>query len=171
LIANDDPLQLAILEAIFEKNKFKVTTAINGQQAYEAALKSKHHPSLIFDLIVLDLQMPVCDGFEACRNIKKMFSDKVVQEDGAVEEVKSYNKNRRESNFVLMDLMDFMPHIIAVSGYVDEDVRADAGQAGFDAIFSVPLTFKDVKNEIMPVLIIREQKLSKMNSIANMYKS
>jgi CheY-like chemotaxis protein len=30
LIANDDPLQLAILEAIFEKNQFKVTTTING---------------------------------------------------------------------------------------------------------------------------------------------
>jgi hypothetical protein len=62
-----------------------------------------------------------------------------------------------------------MPHIIAVSGHVDEEVRADAGQAGFNAIFSVPLTFNYIKNEIMPALIARELRLSQINSIANMY--
>jgi CheY-like chemotaxis protein len=88
--------------------------------------------------------MPVCDGFEACRNIKKMFSDKVMQEREVVQEVKSKIKKTRRSNSVVMDLRDFMPHIIAVSGHVDEEVRADAGLAGFNAIFSVPLTFNDV---------------------------
>jgi CheY-like chemotaxis protein len=82
--------------------------------------------------------MPVCDGFEACRNIKKMFSNKVIQEREVVQEVK------RSSNSVVMDLRDFMPHIIAVSGHVDGKVRADSEQAGFKAIFSVPLTFNNV---------------------------
>ena len=35
LIANDDPMQLYVLEVIFQMNNFNVITAINGHEAYE----------------------------------------------------------------------------------------------------------------------------------------
>ena len=69
LIANDEPLSLAILEAIFEKLNFEVVCARNGQQAYEKVLETIGNFDKMFDLVVLDLNMPIADGYEACKNI------------------------------------------------------------------------------------------------------
>lgn len=73
LIANDDRLQLAMLEAVFEKNKFKSICAINGQSAYEKAFAAKQNPNMFLNLVVLDLNMPVSNGFEACEKIQKLY--------------------------------------------------------------------------------------------------
>lgn len=35
LIANDEPMQLMVIEALFEKTGFAVETAINGYEAFE----------------------------------------------------------------------------------------------------------------------------------------
>jgi DNA-binding response OmpR family regulator len=55
-------MQLHCLEAVFKKNNFEVTTAINGHEAFEHFKR----PNQIYDLIVLDLNMPISDGFETC---------------------------------------------------------------------------------------------------------
>lgn len=62
-----------ILGALFRKAGFEVTTAINGQVAYEEVLKSLHPDQKPFDLIVLDLSMPVTDGYEACTMIRNLY--------------------------------------------------------------------------------------------------
>ena len=74
LIANDELIQLDILKYMFEKSEMQVTTAINGHQAFEILNKSKEEDAEKFDLVVLDLNMPISDGYETCRNINKLFS-------------------------------------------------------------------------------------------------
>ena len=81
LIANDEPLQLQIIQLMFELNDFETTTAQNGHEAYELAVNSFNedqngYNSNLFDIIVLDLNMPISDGFEACKNILKLYSDR-----------------------------------------------------------------------------------------------
>ena len=81
LIANDEPMQLYILKAIFKKFEFDVTEAINGHQAFEIisdslaiqdnSMKNIYHH--MFDLIVLDLNMPISDGFQACSKILNLY--------------------------------------------------------------------------------------------------
>ena len=78
LIANDDPLQLTILETLFEKLNFNVTTAINGQSAYEEVRKFMIDQNSYFDLILLDLNMPVTDGYEACSKILQIWESSSV---------------------------------------------------------------------------------------------
>ena len=48
-------------------NKCTVDKAINGEEALEL-VKSNYNaePKSFYDLILLDLNMPICDGFEAC---------------------------------------------------------------------------------------------------------
>lgn len=58
-----------MLESLFEKNNFDVVTVMNGQEAYEEALNSNKEGAKSFDIILLDLNMPVTDGYEACRKI------------------------------------------------------------------------------------------------------
>ena len=50
----------------------KVTTAINGHHAFEIMNKSLEGES--FDLVVLDLNMPISDGYETCQNVIKLFN-------------------------------------------------------------------------------------------------
>ena len=77
LIANDELFQLSILEALFIKAGFEITTAINGQEAYEHFFSNFGDGKPGFDLVVLDLCMPVSDGFEACRKILSLSRNRI----------------------------------------------------------------------------------------------
>lgn len=64
LIADDNDDMLETLDRIFKLYKFKVFTAIDGEEAVVQA--EKHTP----DIIILDGMMPKMDGFEACKILK-----------------------------------------------------------------------------------------------------
>ncbi len=64
LIVDDKVLNQKVLSAILEKNNFRTLTADNGKEAREMAVK--HQP----DIILLDIMMPVEDGFESCKKLK-----------------------------------------------------------------------------------------------------
>lgn len=72
-------MQLVILESLFEKSNFGVVTALNGQEAYEEALNSNKDDNQSFDIILLDLNMPVTDGYEACRKIIRLFQFNMIR--------------------------------------------------------------------------------------------
>ena len=59
LCADDNPDNRQIIKALLEKMGHKVSTAENGELALQATLEQE------FDLIFLDIQMPVMDGMEA----------------------------------------------------------------------------------------------------------
>ena len=64
LIADDDASILTLLTNNLSKQGYRVITAKNGQDALEQAIK--HVP----DAILLDVSMPICNGLEACKQIK-----------------------------------------------------------------------------------------------------
>ncbi|MEI9895036.1 MAG: response regulator [Chthoniobacter sp.] len=64
LIAEDSPTQAQRLRHILEQQGYKVTAAVNGRLALEAAQRVK--PTLI----ISDVVMPEMDGYELCRRIK-----------------------------------------------------------------------------------------------------
>ncbi|MCQ1537481.1 response regulator [Methanocalculus taiwanensis] len=64
LIADDNPQNLYLLEAILKGYGYTPITAINGREALETAVKSPP------DLIITDILMPEMDGFELCRRWK-----------------------------------------------------------------------------------------------------
>jgi len=72
LIADDNDDMLETLERIFSLYNFDVVTAINGK---EAVSKAK---SDFPDIIILDGMMPEMDGFEACKNLKKDESTRLI---------------------------------------------------------------------------------------------
>jgi CheY-like chemotaxis protein len=76
LIANDDSFQLETLSRLFEWKGYHVVNARNGHEAYESVLKNIKNPEEMFDLIILDLQMPIANGYEACQNILKLYKER-----------------------------------------------------------------------------------------------
>ena len=64
LVADDEPVNLALIRRRLEWEQYRVETAEDGGQAVEAARRT------LPDLIILDVMMPVMDGLQACRLLK-----------------------------------------------------------------------------------------------------
>lgn len=64
LAVDDNPADLSRLEKLLAKAGYQVTTAVNGQVALEAVKQSKP------DCVVMDVNMPVMDGFAATRALR-----------------------------------------------------------------------------------------------------
>lgn len=69
LLAEDNALNMEIMEFLLNEVGIKVTKAADGQQAVEAFAAS---PVGGFDAILMDVMMPVRDGHEATRAIRAM---------------------------------------------------------------------------------------------------
>ncbi|KAF5557149.1 histidine kinase [Fusarium phyllophilum] len=70
LIVDDNAVNLRILEMYCKKRGLPYLSAIDGHQAVE--LFKKQQISSPVDLILMDLQMPVCDGISATQQIRAM---------------------------------------------------------------------------------------------------
>jgi DNA-binding response OmpR family regulator len=68
LIVDDEPRYVRLMEANLITEGYQVLKAYDGQQAVNAVAEQKP------DLVLLDLMMPVLDGFGACERIRG-FSD------------------------------------------------------------------------------------------------
>ena len=67
LIVNDEPMNLLIINHLMQSLGTKTETANNGEEAVTKAFNNW------FDIIIMDLEMPVMNGFVATSTIKQQF--------------------------------------------------------------------------------------------------
>ena len=70
LIAEDNPVNVMLMKKLFSKWDITPVVAENGERVIELLQYGN------FDIILMDLQMPVLDGFEASKIIRKMADPK-----------------------------------------------------------------------------------------------
>ncbi|KZM26457.1 phosphorelay sensor kinase [Ascochyta rabiei] len=114
LIVDDNGLNLKLLEAFFKKSGYHDTKqAKNGREAVEAA----QNLSEGFDIIFMDLSMPIMDGFEATRQIRKMEA--------------GHERAPSAKNSV----------IVALTGLASQEDEDEAFSAGVDLFLTKPVQF------------------------------
>jgi len=69
LIAEDNPINLKMMLRVLEHSGIEIVTAQNGQEALEQVESAKEG---WFDLILMDINMPVMDGIAATEGIRKL---------------------------------------------------------------------------------------------------
>ena len=67
LLVEDNVVNQKVVQAILRKYPYKIEVASNGQEAIDMLEQSKG----IYDLVLMDVQMPVLDGLETTRLIRR----------------------------------------------------------------------------------------------------
>ena len=117
LIADDVTTNRALAAKVLSRKGHQVVEVKNGLQAYEAFLNE------IFDVILMDIQMPVMDGLEATRRIRSWENTST----------KSNHGKRKTPT-----------PIIALTANDEESARENYKQAGMNAVIIKPLDIKTV---------------------------
>lgn len=68
LIVEDNPLNLKMILKVLEDSGIRIETAENGLKAVESI---ERHSAGSFDLVLMDINMPVMDGYQATRLIRQ----------------------------------------------------------------------------------------------------
>ncbi len=117
LVAEDNAVNQKLISKLLEKMGHRVAIASNGLAALRMASESD------FDLIAMDMQMPVMDGVEATREIRKM--------------------ERGTGRHVA---------IVAMTANAFEEDRGKCIEAGMDGYVVKPLSMESIRKEIERVL-------------------
>ncbi|KAG8756805.1 His Kinase A domain containing protein [Serendipita sp. 396] len=116
LVVEDNAVNRKVLSAYLRKRRFEFVEAENGQEGVQAFQK---YPTGYFDICLMDLQMPVMDGFQAAINIRSLESKR----NGSGESARPLK-------------------IYALSGLATPEDKQRASEIGFDGYLVKPVSFK-----------------------------
>jgi PAS domain S-box-containing protein len=90
LVAEDNPLNQTLIKTILSKEGLNFELVENGQKVIEALSSSN------YDIILMDIQMPIMDGVSAARHIRSVMGSKVpiiaLTANASVEDEEVYRK-------------------------------------------------------------------------------
>ncbi|MBK7257469.1 MAG: response regulator [Ignavibacteriae bacterium] len=110
LVAEDNPVNQALALAILRKMGYRADVAADGQEAIDALERQQ------YDLIFMDVQMPVMDGLRATRIIRERYTG------------------------------DDRPQIVALTANVMANDREACMASGMDDFLSKPIRLEEVRS-------------------------
>ena len=108
LLAEDDPMNQKVVACLLEKIGYEIDVVDNGHEAVEAVKRKR------YDLVLMDIKMPVLDGLQATRKI-----------------IEQVPKSER-------------PLIVALTAHVMVHQRETCLASGMDDFLAKPLRLQDL---------------------------
>lgn len=122
LVVEDNELNLEIASRLLQEFGFEVETANNGMEAYHAVMKCREE---CYDIIYMDVMMPVCNGYEATKKIRA---------------IPNLKKSR-------------IPIIAMTANAFEDDIKR-AIECGMDGYIIKPISPEEIVKETKRVLIV-----------------
>lgn len=117
LVVDDEEINRIFLVDLLKMHKINAGEAVNGQDAIDKWVNGD------YSAILMDIQMPVLDGYEATRQIRHLENDKGL----------------------------LHTPIIAVSAYRTSEAKDQCHEAGIDAFLPKPVVISDLLNVVLPL--------------------
>jgi CheY-like chemotaxis protein len=127
LIAEDNPVNQLVLSRTIAKLGYSSAVVSNGAEAVEAVLKTP------YDLVFMDIQMPIMDGAEAAATIKAALGDRKA------------------------------PYIVAVTAHAIQGDRDNYISSGMDDYVSKPISIDAISSVMERYLSLERDSSSKAN--------
>ncbi|TIB58847.1 hypothetical protein E3P78_03787 [Wallemia ichthyophaga] len=132
---DDDPINRNILKKKLSKgDSCMVELANNGEAGAEAVINDEQG----FDVVLMDLMMPIKDGYNSCESIRQ------AEKAGKVKGRNWHRINKR------------IP-IFAVSASISPNHHDALIECGFDAFFTKPINFDLLNNRLIAGLIDKDK--------------
>ncbi len=146
LIVDDAPSILKMSSMMLKRQGHQIWTAENGEIALKRIEEKWRGSGKGFDLVLMDLQMPVMDGLEATRRLR------AIEAEGREWMVCIRRKRRYGKNSANTDDRDLLglDHqlIIGCSANSDYEISRDALSAGMNDFFGKPFSI-DTFNKVL----------------------
>ncbi len=123
LLAEDNPVNQKLVVRLLEKRGHVVVVAPNGQEALDALARAS------FDLVLMDVQMPVMDGIEATLMIRK-------QEEGTMQH----------------------QQVVALTAHAMKGDRERCMTAGMDGYIAKPIRHEELDLALQQAMPLRDQQ-------------
>ena len=117
LVVDDEELNRVFLVDLLKMHNIAATEAINGQDALK-----KWADNDKFSAILMDIQMPILNGYEATRKIREQEKQQGLKH---------------------------IP-IIAITAFRSNEARQECFAAGIDAFVAKPVVISDLLNVVLP---------------------
>ena len=114
LLVEDNSVNRMVAQTLLQKLNDTVEVAVDGQKAVDAL---EHAP---YDIILMDCEMPVLDGFEAARKIRAL------------------EKHRRQKP----------AYIVAMTAHAAEDAHKACQEAGMDDFLTKPVDIRQLQEAL-----------------------
>jgi CheY-like chemotaxis protein len=135
LVVDDSPLIQKATKRSLEREGYIVDLADNGFEC----LKMINSTEMIYDLILLDLNMPVMDGMETVSRIRAQEQNACCINDiGLSDDIELCQNNANVPKMANV--------VVGFSGNSDAETVAEARKAGMDAFLAKPLSPQDLRS-------------------------
>ena len=128
LVVEDDPINRMILKKRLGMDGHKVLLAVNGEEGVRQFEENGNE----MDIILMDLQMPICNGQDACKRIRACERDR--------------DKNNQLANRPASHVLNGGIPILAVSATLDFNMRQEMLDIGMDGWVLKPIDFGRLKS-------------------------
>lgn len=127
LLVDDNMINLKLLRHYVSRLGY--TTVHEAENGWEAVKKVEERPEG-YDVIFMDISMPVLDGFDATREIRKL---ETSRQDRAIKNGEDSGKRKSEAL------------VVALTGLAGKDDAEKARACGIDLFMTKPVAMKEVK--------------------------
>ena len=136
LLAEDDPINQMVAVSMIQEFGFYIQTVTNGKQVIDAIKKES------FDLILMDVQMPGMDGFEATQRIRDANPEEMNRDIPIIAMTANAMKGDREKCLTS-----------GMNGYISKPVKEEdlrkAIENAVDAQMEMPVTVEEpIENSV-----------------------
>ena len=161
LLVDDDPDNRRIIKTYLNHPNVTVDTASDGEKGVERILDSRlpiadskpgDKSNMPYDAVLMDIQMPVMDGFEATAKIRELESERFAPIRLEKRQVSGVSFQEKGNSEDLTPDMRHLTPIIGLSAHNDAAIREKCAEAGFDATLVKPVSRAELIQSILQLV-------------------